>query len=53
MKIRCDEPPSHVTFNGFNVRPYTTATEGVRGLLEPRGLYKKRDTSNFLTKIFG
>ena len=29
------------------------ATEGVRGVLEPRGLYKRRDTRDFVAKVFG
>jgi len=46
----------HVAHHMFSDMPHynlPAATEGVRGVLEPRGLYKKRDTSNFLTKVFG
>ena len=29
------------------------ATEGVWGVPEPRGLYKRRDTRDFVAKVFG
>jgi omega-3 fatty acid desaturase (delta-15 desaturase) len=46
----------HVAHHMFTDMPHyrlPAATEGVRGVLEPRGLYKKRDTRDFATKVFG
>ena len=46
----------HVAHHMFSDMPHYNlekATAGVRGVLEPRGLYKKRDTRDFATKIFG
>ena len=46
----------HVAHHMFSDMPHyklQEATAGVRALLEPRGLYKKRDTRDFALKIFG
>lgn len=46
----------HVAHHMFSDMPHyrlPAATTGVRGLLEPRGLYKKRDTRDFVFKVFG
>jgi fatty acid desaturase len=45
----------HVAHHMFSDMPHyrlTTATEAVRGVLEPRGLYKRRDTRDFVAKTF-
>lgn len=46
----------HVAHHMFSDMPHyrlPAATEGVRGVLEPRGLYKRRDTRDFVAKVFG
>ncbi len=45
----------HVAHHMFSDMPHYNlekATEGVKSILEPRGLYKKRDTKNFVVKTF-
>jgi fatty acid desaturase len=45
----------HVAHHMFSDMPHyrlETATEAVRGVLEPRGLYKRRDTRDFVAKTF-
>ena len=45
----------HVAHHMFTDMPHYNlekATEGVVGVLEPRGLYKKRDTKDFVAKTF-
>ena len=45
----------HVAHHMFSDMPHyrlPLATAGVRGVLEPRGLYKKRDTRGFVSEVF-
>ena len=45
----------HVAHHMFSDMPHYNlpkATDGVRSVLEPRGLYKKRDTRDFVSKVF-
>ena len=45
----------HVAHHMFSDMPHyrlPAATTGVRSVLEPLGLYKRRDTRNFVTKVF-
>ena len=45
----------HVAHHMFSNMPHYNlpkATDGVRSVLEPRGLYKKRDTRDFVSKVF-
>ena len=45
----------HVAHHMFTDMPHyklERATEAVRGVLEPRGLYKRRDTRDFVRKVF-
>ena len=45
----------HVAHHMFSDMPHyrlEKATAAVRGVLEPRGLYKRRDTRDFVAKTF-